>query len=103
MAEPRDQRGLTRALSAVTRILGANHEHGSVSGPRSGRSAVVDCALYVDGAREPGEWDYRAALSAARRRSRAFVWLGLHEPGADELSEIAHTFGLHEGVRDLAQ
>jgi magnesium transporter len=96
MAEPRDHRGLTRALNAVTRILGAGHEDGPTSGSRSGRSAVIDCALYVDGKRETGDWDYRAALSAARRRPRAFVWLGLHEPGEDELAEIGSTFALHE-------
>jgi magnesium transporter len=96
MAEPRDHRGLTRALNAVTRILGAGHEDEPAPSSCTGRSAVVACALYVDGKREPGEWHYQAALSAARRRSRAFVWLGLHEPDELELAEIANTFGLHE-------
>jgi magnesium transporter len=96
MAEPRDHRGLSRALSAVTRILGAGHEDGPATGPRSARSAIVDCALYVDGQREPGEWDYRSALAAARRRPRAFVWLGLHEPDDTEFADIASTFALHE-------
>jgi magnesium transporter len=96
MADPRDHRGLSRALNAVTRILGTTHEdRPATSTPRSGRSSIVDCALYVEGVREPDEWDYPAALTAARRRPRSFVWLGLHEPGADEFAEIANTFGLH--------
>jgi magnesium transporter len=95
MAEPRDHRGLSRALSAVTRILGANHEDGTENRPRT-HTAIIDCALYVDGEREAGDWDFRAALVAARRRSSAFVWLGLHEPAEDELAEIANFFGLHE-------
>src|SRR6266516_6100579 len=66
MAEPRDHRGLSRALNAVTRILGTSHD-GDQSAPtvRSGRSSIVDCALYVDGVREPGDWNYRSALTAA--------------------------------------
>jgi len=96
MTEPRDHRGLSRALNAVTRILGAGHEDGPATGTRPGRSAVVNCALYVEGRREPGEWTYRAALSQARRRPKAFVWLGLHEPTEDEFAEIASTFDLHE-------
>ncbi len=97
MAEPRDHRGLSRALNAVTRILGTSHD-GDQSAPtvRSGRSSIVDCALYVDGVREPGDWNYRSALTAAHRQARTFVWLGLHEPAEDEFAEIAETFGLHE-------
>jgi magnesium transporter len=97
MAEPRDHRGLSRALNAVTRILGTSHDDEPSSTSRSsGRSAIVDCALYVEGIREPGDWDYRSALTAAHRRARTFVWLGLHEPGEAEFAEIAETFGLHE-------
>ncbi|MEU4566226.1 magnesium/cobalt transporter CorA [Micromonospora sp. NPDC023956] len=60
------------------------------------RSAVVDCALYVEGVRQPGAWNYADALTAARRQRNAFVWLGLHEPGLREMSAIAATYGLHE-------
>src|SRR5207302_1510577 len=79
--EPRDSGGLTRALGAVTRrMLGGNHqdvehEHGRPVG----RSAIVDCGLYVDGVRRPGTTRYPEALAAARRRADSFVWLGLHE------------------------
>src|SRR6266536_107623 len=96
MADPRDHRGLSRALSAVTRILGTSHEDQAAASTRSGRSSVVDCALYVEGIRQPGEWDYQSAFSTAQRGSRSFVWLGLHEPAEDEFAEIANTFELHE-------
>ncbi len=96
MADPRDHRGLSRALNAVTRILGTSHEDQAAASTRSGRSSVVDCALYVEGIRQPGEWDYQSAFSTAQRGSRSFVWLGLHEPAEDEFAEIANTFELHE-------
>jgi magnesium transporter len=97
MADPRDHRGLSRALSAVTRILGTGNVEGEVSSRRhTGRTAIVDCALYVAGERQPGEWHYDEAFATARRRQQAFVWLGLHEPAEDELADIANTFELHE-------
>ncbi|WP_341721459.1 magnesium/cobalt transporter CorA [Micromonospora sp. FIMYZ51] len=64
------------------------------AGPR--RSAIVDCALYLDGRRQSGDWDYAEALAEARRAETGFVWLGLHEPDLTEMSEIAATYGLHE-------
>ncbi|MGW4501128.1 magnesium/cobalt transporter CorA [Micromonospora sp. NPDC004336] len=64
------------------------------AGPQ--RDAVVDCALYVDGRRQPGDWRYAEALDAARREENAFVWLGLHEPELAEMTAIAATYGLHE-------
>jgi magnesium transporter len=63
---------------------------------RPSRSAVIDCALYVDGKRQPGDWRYDDALVAARRHRNAFVWLGLHEPDAPEMADVAEAYGLHE-------
>ena len=60
------------------------------------RSAVVDCAVYVEGVRQPGTWNYADALAAAREREHSFVWLGLHEPGQEEMTAIAETYGLHQ-------
>lgn len=68
----------------------------SATGGTDRRSAVIDCALYIDGARQPGEWDYREALAAARHTRNGFVWLGLKEPDANELADIADIFDLHE-------
>jgi magnesium transporter len=101
--EQRDHRGLSRAINAVSRILGGTH---SGAAPTTGvdRSSIVDCGVYVDGKRQPGEWRYPEALAAVRsvprsrpaREGTAFVWLGLHEPTEAELTEIAATFNLHE-------
>ena len=60
------------------------------------RSGVVDCALYLDGVRQRGGWNYAEALELARGRSDAFVWLGLHEPSQTEMTGIAQAYGLHE-------
>jgi magnesium transporter len=64
--------------------------------PPSSVSSIVDCALYVDGVRQPGDWHYAEALTAARKHGNAFVWVGLKEPGAREMAAIAETFQLHE-------
>ncbi|GAB3502487.1 magnesium/cobalt transporter CorA [Phytohabitans suffuscus] len=86
------RRAMTRMLSPVE---GPSRRE---LAPPSARSAIVDCALYVEGERQPGNWHYAEALDAARRERHrhAFVWLGLHEPDAAEMSDIAETFGLHE-------
>ncbi len=56
---------------------------------------IVDCALYHDGAREPVEGDLHDALLVARSRGDSFIWIGLHEPAADELEKVAKEFDLH--------
>jgi len=93
-------RSLSRAFAepvrrAMHRMRGNGHP---VETPRSAdhRSGVVDCALYVDGVRQPGEWNYTEAMAAARRAGDGFVWLGLKEPDAAELADIADVFDLHE-------
>lgn len=83
-------------VRAMSRILNTEDAAQVVPVTAPDRSAVVDCALYVDGVRQPGEWNYADALAEARRRSDAFVWLGLHEPGLTEMTGIAATYGLHE-------
>jgi magnesium transporter len=57
---------------------------------------VVDCAVYVDGVRLPGRFTHDRALAEVRRRGEGFVWIGLHEPDADQITGIADVFGLHE-------
>ena len=66
------------------------------------RQALVDCAVYSEGARLPGESSYAAALAQAREiqllgpeRPAAFVWVGLHEPDTTEMRQVADVFGLH--------
>jgi len=57
---------------------------------------VVDCAVYVDGARLPGRWSHEDAINEVRGRCEGFVWIGLFEPDDEQIQGIAETFGLHE-------
>jgi magnesium transporter len=67
--------------------------------PRSAHSRppdmdpVVDCAVYVDGQRQP-QVAPEDALRVATDRG-GFVWLGLFEPTEAELGTIAGHYGLH--------
>jgi magnesium transporter len=54
---------------------------------------VVDCAVYVDGRREP-HVSREDSLAVAIERS-GFVWLGLYEPTQAELDAVADRYGLH--------
>ncbi|MFI7490744.1 magnesium/cobalt transporter CorA [Micromonospora echinaurantiaca] len=83
-------------VRAMARRRGADGARDTAPPSGPGRNAVVDCALYVDGLRQPGDWDYAEALQAARGAEHGFVWLGLHEPSLDEMTAIAATYGLHE-------
>ncbi|MGC4772016.1 magnesium/cobalt transporter CorA [Micromonospora sp. DT44] len=83
-------------VRAVTRMLNADGSPPAPAPTGAGRSGVVDCALYIDGKRQPGDWSYAEALEAARREEHGFVWIGLHQPELAEMSAIAETYGLHE-------
>ena len=88
-------------LSSLRPALRAAHTRGRSGGPlprfRVPLSAyVVDCAVYVDGERLPGRFTHDRALAEVRRRDAGFVWIGLHEPDADQITGIADVFGLHE-------
>ncbi|MGW5559641.1 magnesium/cobalt transporter CorA [Micromonospora sp. NPDC003944] len=83
-------------VRAMTRILNADGSPPVPAPTGTDRSAVVDCALYVDGKRQPGDWTYAEALAAARREEHGFVWIGLHQPELAEMTAIAETYGLHE-------
>ncbi|GAB1643991.1 magnesium/cobalt transporter CorA [Krasilnikovia sp. MM14-A1259] len=97
-------RAWTARVRMMNRLLGTPEEPEHSTEPCVTGTAVVDCGVYVDGKREPGEFSPRAALRAARSRDDAFVWLGLHEPSDEEMSAIARTYGLHElAVEDAVQ
>ncbi|MFI5928655.1 magnesium/cobalt transporter CorA [Micromonospora sp. NPDC051543] len=83
-------------VRAMTRMLNADGSPPTPAPTGAGRSGVVDCALYIDGKRQPGDWSYAEALEAARREEHGFVWIGLHQPELAEMSAIAETYGLHE-------
>lgn len=55
----------------------------------------MDYALYHHGVRDKAPGDFADALAAARTQGNSFIWLGLHEPGADELEHVASEFKLH--------
>jgi magnesium transporter len=56
---------------------------------------IVDCALYEDGRRRGGELPLEQAYEAGRNDGK-FVWIGLHEPTAEEFDSVAREFNLHE-------
>jgi magnesium transporter len=55
---------------------------------------LVDCAVYVDGVRLPGERGPAEALAEVRERGDGFVWCGLYEPDDAVLRETVDIFGL---------
>jgi magnesium transporter len=63
---------------------------------------IIDCAHYKDGHRS-GEGAVPLEEAAARRSEGGFVWLGLFEPGAEELAQVRDAFGLHELAVEDAQ
>jgi magnesium transporter len=63
---------------------------------------IIDCAHYRDGHRQE-EGPVSLEEAAARCEQGGFVWLGLFEPGPDELAEVQAAFGLHELAVEDAQ
>jgi magnesium transporter len=90
-------RAFAGPLRSVTRIFtpGSHLTRAPMQAVSSGH-AVVDCGFYVNGARQPGDWDYARALDAAQKQDDSFVWVGLHEPTLDDLIGIAETFELDD-------
>ena len=60
--------------------------------------AVVDCAVYVDGIRQPGRITYADAFAQVRESGEGFVWLGLVAPDDAQMTGVGEVFGLHELV-----
>jgi magnesium transporter len=95
--------GLTRAIKTMTRKLGTTPRSPRADGNRD-HNSIVDCGVYVRGKRSTRTWDYAEAIAIVRRTPHSFLWLGLHEPSADQLNDIASAFGLHElPVEDALQ
>src|SRR5215471_10827951 len=63
---------------------------------------IIDCAHYQDGRRRD-EGAVRLQEAATRCGQGGFVWLGLFEPGEEELGQVRDTFGLHELAVEDAQ
>jgi magnesium transporter len=71
---------------------------------------IIDCAVYAEGRRQPGELSLHDAYDAGRqngdgvRDENRFVWIGLKSPSHDELMSVAREFHLHElAVEDAAK
>src|SRR5258708_8283555 len=63
---------------------------------------IIDCAHYQDGRRH-GAGAVSLEEAGARCGLGGFVWLGLFEPGVEELGQVRDTFGLHELAVEDAQ
>jgi magnesium transporter len=56
---------------------------------------IIDCAVYQDGKRQPGELALDEAYEAGCKEN-AFVWIGLYEPDEAEFDSVRREFNLHE-------
>jgi len=56
---------------------------------------IIDCAVYQNGKRRPGELALDEAYEAGCRED-AFVWIGLYEPDEAEFESVRREFNLHE-------
>ncbi|MER7755192.1 CorA family divalent cation transporter [Kitasatospora sp. NPDC097643] len=63
---------------------------------------IVDCAHYRDGRRQH-EGPMPLEEAAAHCAQGGFVWLGVFEPGPEELAQVREYFGLHELAIEDAQ
>jgi magnesium transporter len=55
---------------------------------------ITDCAAYRSGKRAPGTLELEKAFAACAEED-TFVWVGLHEPAAEELARVEAEFGLN--------
>jgi len=59
-------------------------------------TAFRDCAVYREGVRQEGLHDWHDALEAIHSDPNGFLWIGLYEPTARQMSSIAEAFHLHQ-------
>lgn len=59
------------------------------------QTAIVDCAVYRDGVRQPGDPTWQEAIADVERKGSGFMWVGLHEPSERQLAGLANRLGLH--------
>jgi magnesium transporter len=89
----------SKRFSQPTPLDVLTETHAAEAEPDAVESAVVDCAVYLNGERLPGSRDFRSALRHVRELNKtgeqSFLWLGLREPSHEQMAEVAATFGLH--------
>lgn len=82
---------------SLLEVVGPDIAHRqSTDGPAE--EALVDCGVYVNGERLPGEFTYGAALARVRElddEDHGFVWIGLFEPDHGQMQAVADVLGLH--------
>ena len=65
---------------------------------------IVDCAYYREGRRaQQAPLSIEAAASMCTVADGGFLWMGMFEPGPEELGEVQQCFGLHELAVEDAQ
>ena len=79
----------------VSLVHPRRHRLGSADESLGDRDSIVACGVYRGGERDPQPHGFDAALRTVRAGRDGFVWLGLYEPSADDLSAVAAAFGLH--------
>ena len=62
----------------------------------SGRSGIVDSAVYCGGQRTHTASSLTDCYDALRDQPDGMAWIGLYRPGQEELSSLADEFDLHE-------
>ncbi len=68
--------------------------HGKVGRLCNNALVIVDCAIYENGHRRPGQQTIEGAASAVG--DDGFVWIGLFEPTEPEFEAVRKEFDLHE-------
>lgn len=90
---------MTRVRPTRALFKTRNRPVGAQRPPRG--SAVIDWAAYIDGHRVCTDTVgdavrlIRDGRLTPEGESAGFVWVGLHEPSATELADLAEVFGLH--------
>jgi magnesium transporter len=79
----------------INAASGSTLAHNGHSHPQAGAllDAAVDWALYCDGTRRDAT-DFYTAVDDARH-GKGFVWLGLHEPSPEQLTQLGEVFSIH--------
>jgi magnesium transporter len=84
-----------RALVPGRLVPGRRQRGSTAPANEDQRSAIVDCAIYRDGYREPEQLDWRTAIDTVEASGDGFVWIGMHEPDEAQFAGVAERFGLH--------
>lgn len=75
-----------------TQESGTKRYRGSHTG-RNVEQVIGDCGVYENGRRRPGRVPLREA-GAVARDTDGFVWIGLQQPRAEDIAEVAAEFSL---------